>query len=132
MFVYDCLLTSLKHACNCTDRQQIYMFTFYCAADKVVSVNGTYVEVPDATNTEVNLCISFESSSSSDRIVVLAHHRGDPEKLSAFCLNSTNCTEAPPAGNYSIGVFNQTAGSILTPPAMSPTISIHTVPISEC
>ena len=115
---------------HCTDRQHIYIFTFYYTADKVVSVNGTSVEVPNVTNTEVNLCVFFNSSSSSDRIVVLAHHRHDPEKLSAYCLNSTNCTEAV-SGNYSIGVFNQTAGSILIPPATPPNISIYTVPISE-
>ena len=107
------------------------IFTFYYIADEVVSVNGTSVEVPNVTNTEVNLCVFFNSSSSSDRIVVLAHHRLDPEKLSAYCLNSTYCTEAPVTGNYSIGVFNQTAGSILIPPATPPTISIYTVPIGE-
>ena len=107
------------------------MLTFYYTADEVVSVNGTSVEVPDVTNTELNLCVSFNSSSSSDRIVVLAHHQHDPEKLSAYCLNSTYCTEAPVAGNYSIGVFNQTTGSILIPPATPPIISIYTVSIRE-
>ena len=107
------------------------ILTFYYTADEVVSVNGTSVEVPDVANTELNLCVSFKSRSSSDRIVVLAHHQRDPEKLSAYCLNSTNCTEAPLAGNYSIGVFNQTAGSILIPPATPATVSIYTVPISE-
>ena len=104
------------------------IFTFYYTADEVVSVNGTSVEVP---NTEVNLCVFFNSSSSSDRIVVLAHHHRDPEKLSAYCLNSTYCTEAPVTGNYSIGVFNQTAGKILIRPATPPTIAIYTVPIGE-
>ena len=102
----------------------VNILTFYYTADEVVSVNGTSVEVPNVTNAQVNLCISFKSSSSSDRIVVLAHHQRDPEKLLAYSLNSTNCTEAPVTGNYSIGVFNQTT-SILTPPATPPTISIY-------
>ena len=107
------------------------IFTFYYTADEVVSVNGTSVEIPDVANKELNLCVSFNSSSSSDRIVILAHHQRDPEKLSAYSLNSTYCTEAPVTGNYSIGVFNQTAGSILIPPATPPTVSIYTVLISE-
>ena len=43
------------------------------------------MEVPHpAVNTELQLCISFESNSSSDWIVVLAHHTEDPTKLSAY------------------------------------------------
>ena len=108
---------------NCTD---IDIFTFYYTADEVVSVNGTSisVEVPDVTNSEVKLCISFNSSSSSDRIVVLAHHINNPRKLSAYYLNASNCTEAPAAGDYSIGVFNQTGGRILKPPATHPNITV--------
>ena len=108
-----------------------YICLLFYAADEVVSVNGTSVEVPNVTNSVVKLCISFNSSSSSDRIVVLAHHVNDPGKLSAYHLNATNCTEAPAAGDYSIGVFNQSGGGILKPPATCPSISIDIVPISE-
>jgi len=34
-------------------------------------------------NTEQQLCVSFVSSTSSDQIVVLAHHTDNPTKLSA-------------------------------------------------
>ena len=65
-------------------------------------------------------------------IILLAHRYGDPQKLLAYFLNATNCTTAPDAGRYVVGVFNQTGGSTLKPPATPPNISIVTVLISEC
>ena len=101
------------------------------ADEEVVSVSGTFLQVPDIANTEVKLCVSFESSTSSDRIIVLAHHIDDTEKLSAYFLNTTNCTSAPAAGGYVVGVFTQNGDSTLKVPATPPTISVGTVPISE-
>ena len=99
--------------------------------DEAVSVNGTFLQVPDIANTEVKLCVSFQYSSSSDRIIVLVHHRGDPKKLSAYFMNTSNCTTAPTPGVYVVGVFTQSHDSTLKPPASPPTISVGTVPISE-
>ena len=93
-----------------------------------VSVNGTFLQVPDIANTEVKLCVSFQSSTSSDRIIVLAHHINDTEKLSAYLLNATNCTAAPPPGVYVIGVLTQNGDNALKPPATPHTISIDTLP----
>ena len=86
------------------------------------------MEVPHpAMNTELQLCISFESNSSSDRIVVLAHHTEDPTKLSAYSSRGNQCFRAPPAGNYSFAVFNQTGDRTLEPPTTSPEIWFSTV-----
>ena len=86
------------------------------------------MEVPDpAMNTELQLCISFESNSSSDRIVVLAHHTEDSTKLSAYSSCGNQCFRAPPAGNYSFAVFNQTGDRTLEPPTASPEIWFSTV-----
>ena len=93
-----------------------------------VSVNGgTFQQVPDIANTEVKLCVSFQYSTGSDRIIVLVHHRGDPKKLSAYLLNATNCTTAPPPGDYVVGVFIQSDDSTLKPPATPPTILLDTI-----
>ena len=101
------------------------------ADNEAVSVNGTFLQVPDIANTEVKLCVSFQSSSSSDRIIVLVHHRGDPKKLSAYFMNTSNCTTAPTPGVYVVGVLTQSHDSTLKIPATPPTISVGTVPISE-
>ena len=71
------------------------------------------------------LCVSFESSTSSVRIIVLAHLVGDPQKLLAYYLNMTNCTAAPDPGNYIVGVFIH-VGSTLKAPATSPNITLFT------
>ena len=92
-------------------------------------MNGTFLQVPDNASTE--MCISFQSRTSSEKIIVLAHHINDTEKLSAYLLNTTNCTTAPPPGVYVVGVFTQSHDSTLKPPASPPTISVGTVPISE-
>ena len=102
-----------------------------CTADEVLSVNGISMEVPNIGNTEMKVCVSFGFSTPSDRTIVLAHHINDPEKLSAYFLNATNCTTAPPAGDYIVGVFTQSVGITLEVPATPPTISILIVPISE-
>ena len=94
-------------------------------------MNGTFLQVPDIANTEVTLCVSFTSSTCNDRIIVLVHHINDTEKLSAYFLNTTNCTTAPAPGDYVVGVFIQSDDSTLKVPATPPTISVGTVPISE-
>ena len=106
---------------------------FY-ADDEVVSVNGIFLEVPNVTNTitaKMKLCVSFGPNTSTDGTIVLAHHYGDPRKLLMYNLNTTNCTTAPPAGDYIVGVFTQTRGNDLKVPATSPTFSFHSVPNSE-
>ena len=85
-------------------------------------MNGTLLHVPDISSTEVKLCVSFESSN---KIVVLAHCYGDPKKLLAYFLNTTNCTTAPAAGYYIVAVFTQTSDNILAPTTTPPTISFY-------
>ena len=101
------------------------------AANEVISVNGTFLKVPDVTNTELKLCVSFKSSTDTDGTVVLAHHMNDCNKLSAYYLNTTSCITPPPPGDYSVGVFARSHDNILKAPTAPPTISIDTVPISE-
>ena len=93
-------------------------------------MGGRFLRVPNSTNTSTKamLCVSFESSTNKDTIVLLAHLFGNPQKLLAYYLNTTKCTPAPAAGDYVVGVFNQTGESILKAPASPPNISI----ISEC
>ena len=90
------------------------------------------MEVPEpAMNTELKLCISFESSTDSnnrDRIVVLAHHADDPTKLSAYFSLENWCFRAPTAGSYYFGVYIQNSDGTLEPPATPPEILIRTVP----
>ena len=107
------------------------MSVYVCThtADEVVSVNGTFLEVPNVTNTELKLCVYFKSSNI-DGIVVLAHHTDDPEKLLAYFLNTT-CATPPPPGGYIIGVFTQSRYNTLEEPATPLTISVHIVSISE-
>ena len=111
--------------------KMMYDNDFFFVLGGDVSVNGTFLQVPDIANTEMELCVSFQSSSSSDRIIVLVHHRSDPKKLSAYFMNSSNCTTAPTPGVYVVGVFTQSRDSTLKIPATPPTISVGTVPISE-
>ena len=89
-------------------------------------MNGIILEVPNVTDTEVKLCVFFESSTSINRIIVLAHLVGDPKKLLAYYLNMTNCTAAPDPGNYIVGVFIHSVGSTLKAPAISPNITLST------
>jgi len=90
------------------------------------------MEVPEpAMNTELKLCISFESSTDSinrDRIVILAHHTDDPTKLSVYFSLENWCFRAPTAGSYYFGVFIQNSDNTLEPPATPPEILIRTVP----
>ena len=102
-----------------------------CTGDEVIFVNGTLLKVPDVTNTELKLCVSFEFSTITDGTVVLAHHLNNRNKLSAYYLNTTNCITPPPPGNYGVGVFTRSHDNILKAPATLPTISLDTVPISE-
>lgn len=99
--------------------------------DEVVSVNGRSLEVPNTTNAEVKLCVSFGTTTSTDGTVVLAHRQGDPKTLLAYNLNTTNCTTAPPAGEYIVGVFTQTRSNVLREPATTPTFSFSMIPNSE-
>ena len=92
------------------------------------------MKFPDpAMNTELQLCVSFESSTSSDesddrdRIVIIAHHADDPTKLSAHYSLDNWCLRAPMAGSYYFAVFIQRNDSILEPPAPPPVILIRTV-----
>ena len=87
------------------------------------------MEVPEpAMNTELKLCISFESSADSNRIVVLAHHSDDPTKLSVYFSLENWCFRAPTAGSYYFGVFIQNSDNTLEPPATPTEILIRTVP----
>ena len=90
-------------------------------------VQGTLIEVPDpGMNTELQLCISFESNTSSDQIVVLAHHTDNPTKLSAY-YSPDSCLKPPTAGSYIFAVFTQNGDNTLEPPATPPEILIHTM-----
>ena len=99
-----------------------------CAADDIVSVNGTFVEV---TSTQVSVCVFFDCINSNNGIVVLAHHVDDDdyEELSAYhlALNTTNCFVAPAPGHYNVGVFTRNHNNILEVPTMPPTITIDNV-----
>jgi len=96
--------------------------------DNTVHVNGALIEVPDpAMNTELQLCISFESNTSSGGIVVLAHHTEDPTKLSAYSSHGNQCFRAPTAGSYYFAVFNQTGDRTLEAPTAFPEIQFITV-----
>ena len=108
------------------------MCSSYLYADnKIVSVNGTLLQVPDISSTVVKLCVPLEGNTSSNMTVVLVHRYGDPHKLLVYFLNTTNCTTAPPAGNYVVGVFTLTSDNLLKPLATHPTIYYGTMTISE-
>ena len=93
-------------------------------------VEGTLIEVPEPSNNmELQLCISFESSTDSDQIVVLAHHTDKPTRLSAY-YSPVNCLRPPTAGSYIIAVFTQNSDNTLEPPATPPEILIRT--LSAC
>ena len=98
-------------------------------------MNGTLLQVPDpAMNTELQLCVSSESSTSSDdsdRIVVLTHRTDDLTKLSAYFSHDNNCFKAPSAGGYYYGVFTQNSDHTLEPPATPPEIFIRYVYTSK-
>ena len=90
------------------------------------------MEVPDpAVNTELQLCISFESSTNSDRIVVLAHQADDPTILLAYSPPDNECFGAPTAGSYIFGVFTQNSDDDLEAPATPLEILIRTVSICK-
>ena len=85
------------------------------------------MEVPNpAMNAELQLCISFESNTSSDPIVVLAHHTDNPTKLFAY-YSPGNCLRPPTAGNYIFAIFTQNSDNTLEPPATPPEILIRTM-----
>ena len=102
----------------------------YVIVDDVISVNGTFLEVPDIANPEVKLCVSFESKIH-DKIVVLRHHVDDPKNLTTYSLTTANCTTAPPPGGYIFGLFTQNGSHTLKAPATSLSISFAVVSISE-
>ena len=104
----------------------VVIMHFCFAAGEVVSVKGTSLKIPNIINADVNLCISFESSTSSDKVVVLAHLSDDPKTLLAYLLSTTNCIPAPDPGNYIIGVFTRNAGSAMKAPVTPPNISVLT------
>ena len=97
-------------------------------------MNGTLLQVPEpAMNTELQLCISFMSSTSSvnrDRLVVLTHRTDDLTELSAY-FSHDKCLKAPSAGGYYFGVFTQNNDSTLEPPATPPEISIRFLSTSK-
>ena len=102
------------------------------AGNELVTVNGTFLHVPDTANGEVNLCISSESIANTDMAVVLAHQWDNPKKLLAYFLSATTyCTRAPDTGDYIFAVFAQNGDNILKAPATPPMISFATMPISE-
>ena len=109
----------------------MHLYTFCCAADEVTFVNGTSLEIPAIANVEVKLCVYFPSSTGDNKIILLAHRRGDPNKLLAYYLNMTRCTTPPPPGDYGVGVFTQNGDYLLKAPAAPPTISINIMSISE-
>ena len=109
---------------------EILLCCFVYAGDEVVSVSGISLKVPDATNANVKLCVSFGLNTISDGTVVVAHHQGDPRKLLRYNF-TTNCTTAPPAGNYIVGVFTQSGSNVLREPATPPTLSVEIVSNSE-
>ena len=97
------------------------------------SVIGTFKDIPKDPNGQVNLCITFDASTSGDKIIVFAHNVDDPEKLSSYHLNlkETNCTPAPAlAGRYFFGLFTN-GGNTLNEPDTPLAISIDIVPTSE-
>ena len=81
------------------------------AAKEAISVNGTFLQLPDVTNSGVKLCVSFGSSTSTDGTVVFAHRIDDCNRLLAYFLNTTNCFTAPAAGDYIVVVFSRNGTS---------------------
>ena len=106
------------------------MVFFFCA-DEVPSVDGKFLEVPDTANAEVKLCVSFGPNTSIEGTVVLAHPINDSRKLSAYFLNTSNCTAPLNAGYYTVGVFTKSSKTTLEVPVTPPTFSFYTEPISE-
>ena len=104
------------------------MFVSVCAAKEVISVNGTFLQLPDVTNLGVKLCVPFGSGTNTDGIVVLAHRINDCNRLLAYFLNTTNCFTAPAAGDYIVVVFSRNGDDIMEVPV---TLSTNSLPISE-
>ena len=102
-----------------------------CAGSEVLLVPGTLLEIPDIADADVKLCVSVEPDPSGETIVVLAHHIDEPEKLSAYFLDVTNCTTAPAPGSYYFGAFVQNEDKIANALITPPTIFFNTVSISE-
>ena len=113
------------HVINQYIRSCLYILCV-CADRKIIAVNGTLLQVPVISSTEVKLCVS-EVNTSSNMTVVLAHRYGDPHKLLAYFLNTTNCITTPAGGDYIVGVFTLTSDNILKPPATPPTIETMTI-----
>ena len=51
------------------------------AAKEVISVNGTFLQLPDVTNSGVKLCVSFGSGTNTDDTVVLVYRMNDCNRL---------------------------------------------------
>ena len=102
------------------------MCLFFAGVDDVVAMNSTFLNV---TGKGMKLCIFFESDTNISGTVVVAHSIDDPGILLAYFLDTAKCTEVPPAGNYSVGVFTRIRGSGLKEPTTPYKIDI--VPISE-
>lgn len=118
--------------CIYLQNHKIFNFMYnYVIVDDVISVNGTFLEVPDIANPEAMLCVSFESNIHNDRIVVLGHHVDDPKNLTMYSLTTANCTTAPSPGGYVFGLFTQNGSHTLKAPATSLSISFAVVLISE-
>ena len=106
------------------------VYLFFCA-DGVPSVNGTFLQVPDTVNAKLKLCVSFGYSTSTEGTVVLAHPVNDSKRLSAYFLNTSNCTSPLDAGYYTVGVFNKSSENTLEEPVRPPTFSFDNDSISE-
>ena len=96
--------------------------------DDVVAVNSTFLNVTDKEMKQ-QLCIFFESGNNINGTLAVAHSIDHPDILLAYFLDTANCTETPPVGNYSVGVFTRIQGSGLKEPTTPYSIAI--VPISE-
>ena len=94
-------------------------------------MNGTFLQVPDTVNAKLMLCVSFGYSTSTEGTVVLAHPVNDSKILSAYFLNTSNCTSPLDAGYYTVGVFNKSSKNTLEEPVTPPTFSFYTELISE-
>ena len=106
------------------------IYIFFCT-DEVPSVDGAFLKVPDIVNSKVKLCVSFGSSTSTEGTLVLAHPANDFKRLSAYFLNTSNCTAPLDAGYYTVGVFTKSSESTLKEPVASPIFSFYTETISE-
>jgi len=121
------IYTTCSKLSHCVARFLNIIACFFCVDDNVVHREGTLIEVPEPDmNMELRLCISFESNTSSDQIVVLAHHTDNPTKLSAY-YSPDNCLRPPNAGSYIFAVFTHNSDNTLKPLATPPEVFIHSM-----